>query len=116
MPSNTVSIHPYFEVKEGKLDAFLELGQKLVDKCLPEPKCQYYAFSVNGNTVYCREAYDGAAGVLEHLANAGDMIGAAFEIAELTRIEIHGPAAELDQLKEALTDLNPTYFTLEVGD
>jgi hypothetical protein len=31
-------------------------------------------------------------------------------MAELVRIEVHGPAAELDKLKVPLAELNPTWF------
>jgi hypothetical protein len=34
----------------------------------------------------------------------------ATAMADLFKIEIHGPQAELDQLYEPLKDINPTYF------
>jgi hypothetical protein len=37
------------------------------------------------------------------------------KIAELMRIEVHGPAEELARLKPTLADLNPEYFTCECG-
>jgi quinol monooxygenase YgiN len=115
MSSNTVSIHPYFEVKEGKMDAFREIAAKLVELCSAEPKCVSFGFSFKDNTVFCRESYEGAQGVFEHLDNAGAMIGDVFECADLKRIEIHGPAEDLEKLKEPLKDLNPDYYTLEFG-
>jgi hypothetical protein len=33
-------------------------------------------------------------------------------MAELIRIEVHGPAAELEKLKAPLAHLNPTWFVL----
>jgi hypothetical protein len=33
--------------------------------------------------------------------------------ADLTRLEIHGPAAELEKLKKPLAHLSPKWFTLE---
>ena len=38
-----------------------------------------------------------------------------FTIADLTRIEVHGPAEELEKLKPTLDDLNPEYFICECG-
>jgi len=35
------------------------------------------------------------------------------KIADLTRMEVHGPAAELEKLKQPLAHLNPTWFVLE---
>ena len=39
----------------------------------------------------------------------------ALAIAELTRLEVHGPEAELAQLREPLAGLDPRFFTLEYG-
>jgi len=35
------------------------------------------------------------------------------KMAGLTRIEVHGPAAELEKLKKPLAHLNPAFFALE---
>jgi hypothetical protein len=34
-------------------------------------------------------------------------------MADLVRVEVHGPAAELDKLKEPLAHLKPDWFVLE---
>ena len=112
---STVSIHPYFKAKEGKLNDLKALCPGLVELVAKESKCKYFGFTFDGDTMFAREAYEGAAGVLEHLENAGEAIGAVFEVADLVTIEVHGSAEDLEQLKEPLTDLNPTYFTLEFG-
>ncbi len=36
-------------------------------------------------------------------------------IVELSRIEVHGPAAELEQLKEGFAAMNPDYYVSECG-
>jgi hypothetical protein len=80
-----------------------------------EPKCLYYGFSFNGDEVHCREGYEGAEGVLSHLANVGSLLERVLKIAEITRLEVHGVEEELAKLREPLTGSNPTYFTLEYG-
>ena len=35
------------------------------------------------------------------------------KVADLIRIEVHGPAEELEKLKGPLAHLNPAWFTLE---
>ena len=35
------------------------------------------------------------------------------KIADLARVEVHGPAAELEKLKEPLAHLTPAWFVLE---
>ena len=113
--SQAVSIHPYFKVQAGKLDAFKETMKEFVARTSTEETCLYYDFSVNGDVVFCREAYVGAAGVLKHLENVGSCIEEALTFSELFRLELHGPAEELDQLREPLAELNPEFFAHETG-
>ena len=40
---------------------------------------------------------------------------ASFELVEITRIEIHGPAEELEKLKEPFAPLNPTWWDYQCG-
>jgi quinol monooxygenase YgiN len=114
-PVNVVSIHPYFKVHLGQLAAFKASLPAFIEKTLSEEKNLYYEFTINGDEIFCREAYVGAAGALTHLANVGALLAELFKIAELTRLEIHGPAAELDQLRAPLAQMNPVWFILEAG-
>jgi hypothetical protein len=86
-----------------------------VEKTKIEPKCLYYGFSFLGDQVHCREAYEDAAGLLGHLENVGALLQRAGKIAELTRLEVHGPETELEKLRGPLASLNPQFFTLELG-
>ena len=113
--SEAVSIHPYFEIHEGQLEDFLALMPEFVKKTSKEEGCLYYDFSRNGNTVFCREAYIGAEGVLAHVENVGDLIAQFLEMSELIRFEIHGPAEELDQLREPLAHLDADFYEMEIG-
>lgn len=110
-----VSIHPYFKVHAGKLDAFKALMPEFVKKTATEKRCLYYDFTINGDVVFCREAYQGAEGLLAHVENVAAPLGEAMKIAELARLEVHGPAAELDKLRGPLTHLKPTWFVYERG-
>ena len=80
-----------------------------------EEKNLYYEFTINGDEIFCREGYVGAEGVLTHLDNVGALLGEALAIADLTRLEFHGPAAELEKLKGPLAHLKPAWFALECG-
>src|SRR5271169_7216962 len=91
----SVSIHPYFKVADGKLDAFKELCEQFVSATAKEPKCLYYGFSFNGNEAYCREGYEDAEGTLSHLANVGPLLERVLKISEITRLEVHGMEEEL---------------------
>lgn len=106
---------PYFTVNEGQLDAFKALGPRFVEATKTEAGVLHYAFSFDGMTAHCREGYVDASGVLAHLENVGEILGEALKISELSRLEVHGPASEVDQLREPLAELNPQFFVLESG-
>ena len=85
-----------------------------IEKTASEEKNLFYSFSINGDEIFCREGYTDADGVLAHLDNVGALFAELLNIADLTRVELHGPAAELEKLKGPLAHLNPLWFTLEV--
>ena len=109
------SIAPYFEAKPGKLAAVKEMCERFVAKTAKEPKALYYGFSFDGDKMHCREAYADASGVLAHLDNVGSILEELLKIADLTRLEIHGPAEEIKKLREPLAPFDPQFFTLEYG-
>ncbi|MBC7980479.1 MAG: hypothetical protein H7Y36_07945 [Armatimonadetes bacterium] len=113
--SHAVSLHPYFQIREGNLDAFLALMPKFVEQTAKEPDCVYYDFSRNGNVAFCREAYLGASGILAHLDNVGELLGKFLELADLIRLEVHGPQEEIDKLREPMAALNPDFYVWETG-
>lgn len=110
-----VSIVPYFNVPTEHLPAFKALCAQFVAKTEAEPLALYYGFCFDGNVAHCREGYVGAEGALAHLQNVGALLDEALKIAELFRLEIHAPAAEIAKLREPLAGLNPQYFVLEYG-
>ncbi len=115
MSTPSVSLHPYFKVHPGKLDAAKALLPAFVEKTKSEPARIYYEFTINGDEVFCREAYADAAGTLAHLENVGALLGEMLKISDLIRLEVHGPAAELEKLQEPLAGLNPAWFAYECG-
>ena len=115
LPANVVSIHPYFKAHPGKADTFRQSLPAFIELTATEKNNLYYEFTSHEDEFFCREGYIGAEGVLAHLDNVGGPLGDLLKIAELTRLEIHGPAEEIDKLKGPLSALNPTWFTLECG-
>ncbi|MEZ4601014.1 MAG: hypothetical protein R2940_14595 [Syntrophotaleaceae bacterium] len=109
------SIAPYFRVPSENLQSFKELCARFVESSSQEPKCLYYGFTFDGDQAHCREGYADAEGLLAHLANVGPLLQEALKLAEITRLEIHGPAEQIEKLKEPLAALNPQFYTLEFG-
>ena len=115
MTTNVVSIHPYFKAHPGKLPVCLALMREFVEKTKSEERVLYYEFTVNGEEFFCREGYIGAEGVLAHISNVGAQLQAMAKLADMYRIEFHGPAAEIEKLKGPLADLKPAWFVFECG-
>jgi len=111
--SNFVSLHPYFKVHPGKLEAVKAGFPRFVEKTATEKKNLFYGFTVNGDEIFCREAYQNAEGLLAHVENIGALLAEMLKMADLTRVEVHGPVAELEKFKKPLAHLNPVWFTLE---
>jgi len=109
------TIVPYFEVPQDNLDAFKALCEEFVAQTKQEPACLYYGFSFSGNHAHCREGYRDADGLLAHLKNVDALLKRALKIAAITRLEVHGPAAELAKLREPLAALKARFFVLECG-
>jgi quinol monooxygenase YgiN len=109
------TIAPYFKVHADKLDGFKKLCPQLVEKSNQEPNCLCYGFTFLGDQAHCREGYADADAVLAHLENIGPLLQEALKMADLTRLEVHGPEAELAKLRKPMAGLNPQFFTLEYG-
>jgi quinol monooxygenase YgiN len=115
MSTPTVSLHPYFKVHPGQLAAAQALLPQFVAKTSTEPGRVQYEFTISDDVVFCREAYHDASATLAHLDNVGALLGEMLKISELIRLEIHGPAGELEKLKGPLAELKPAWFVFECG-
>jgi len=106
---------PYFTVEPTQLNAFKTLCEQFVEKTRNEPQCLHYAFSFLENRAHCREGYESADALLNHLDNVGAILEQALQISALERLEVHGPEDELAKLREPLAGLNPQFFVLGDG-
>lgn len=113
--SHFVSLHPYFKVHPGKLAEFKSLVPEFVEKTQSEARNMFYEFSLHGDEFFCREAYLDADALLAHLAHVDATLHKALKIADLVRLEVHGPANQLDRLREPLAQLKPAWFVLTSG-
>lgn len=109
------TIVPYFKVKDGASEEFRRLCGEMVAKSQQEATCLYYGFSFDGDEAHCREGYQDADALLAHLENVGALLGEALKVADITRLEVHGPEQEVAKLREPLAGLNPRFFVLEYG-
>ncbi|MBD5778248.1 antibiotic biosynthesis monooxygenase [Pelagicoccus sp. NFK12] len=115
MKDTVVSIHPYFKVHPESHDDFKALLPQFIERTKKEADCLYYSFTQHEDIIHCREGYKNAEALLAHTNSVGELIEKALTIAELLRLEIHGPADELAKLKEPLAALPIDYYVLETG-
>ena len=106
---------PYFKIHSGKLQEFKTMCEQFVEKTKHEPGCLYYGFSFDGDLAHCREGYRDAEGLIAHAENVGPLLAELLKIANIVRLELHGPEAELAKLRGPFAELNPLYFALEYG-
>jgi quinol monooxygenase YgiN len=108
--TNFVSLHPYFKIHRGKIDEIKAMLPQFVAKTTTEKAMLFYGFTMNDDELFCREAYQDAEGLLAHIDNIGALLAKVMKMADLTRIEVHAPAAEL---KKPLAHLKPKFFEIE---
>ena len=81
-------------------------------------ECLYYGFAVHdGNKVFCREGYENAQGLLNHLDEVTEELKVATGLVGENGLQVSviGPKSELDLLKGPLEPLGTTFFELDSG-
>ena len=83
------------------MDRAVALDAEFLNATKDEAGMLYWGFVRAGNKQFCRESYADAAGALAHLGNVGAILGKGTDerIFVLDRLDVYGPAAELDKLK-----------------
>ena len=114
---NAVTIHPYFKVSKENLALFKRLAQDLVETTRGEMGCLFYGFSYSEDEAFCRESYKDAESLVSHLDNVKGLLERIERIADVCRLEVHGPEEEIAKLKEWLLmkNLSPKYYVIEDG-
>jgi quinol monooxygenase YgiN len=115
LPTNLVTVHPYFKIHPGKEGMVQAVLDRFIAKTRSETACLFYEFTVLEDAIFCREGYVGAAGVLQHLENVAEVLGEMLALADLTRLEFHGPATEIDLLRGPLAHLDASFYVLRCG-
>ena len=116
-----VSLRAIFTVPEGKLEEFKSGFAKFYENTsagtAKTGSCLYYGFGINENTVICREAYKTAKDVLIHVGEVNQELTEAIAMVgnENFRLEVFGPEAELEKLKEPLAPFKNDLYVLDEG-
>lgn len=115
-PDAHVTIVPYFTVPEGKMDEMKALFSKFYEGTKAgTDECLYYAIAIEGSTVFFRQGYKTAAGVLAHMGDVKEALDAALAIVGEggLNLNVMGPAAELEKLKEPMAPMGTKFWELD---
>jgi len=121
LEDGTVTLAPYFKLKDAA--KFKELWKADYENFGHKEDCVHYAFTfTDDGRAHCREAYKSGEAVIQHITDVGGVfngeVGGCIhpDVAELERLEVHGPAAELEKIKNSeFKGLPFQYFVTEWG-
>lgn len=122
-----VSLHPYFDVRPGKMDAIKAMLPRFVEKTATEKGNLFYEFTMNGDKLFCREAYENADGLLAHFDNVGALLAEAMKVAGSDPNRSARPSAGIREIEKAAgtfetevvrnrTKLDKIYRILRIAD
>ena len=105
LDTTMVSIHPHFNIRDGKMDQCIALLEEiLVLTKSNESECLFFNITICGkDKAFVREAYKNGSAALFHLKNMGHLIPKLYEVADIT-VQVQGPAKEIEPLKEILPE------------
>ncbi|WP_299985909.1 antibiotic biosynthesis monooxygenase [uncultured Ruegeria sp.] len=111
-----VTIVGYMTVPEAHADAFRKNCADMIELRSQESGhlASAYSFSADG-TVVSREDYDSADAVIRHMELGSHIFESTQSLVRITGVELHGPAAELEKLRDLFSGMSPGFFLTEFG-
>lgn len=105
-----------FTIRTGNADKFRANCKEMVALRDKEPGHLGSAYSFDGDSsAVSREDYDSADAVKRHMEIGQHIYESTRDLVDITGVEVHGPAEEVDKLRDLLADLSPRYFVTEYG-
>eukprot|EP00413_Alexandrium_margalefii_P015171 CAMPEP_0204528556 /NCGR_PEP_ID=MMETSP0661-20131031/9591_1 /ASSEMBLY_ACC=CAM_ASM_000606 /TAXON_ID=109239 /ORGANISM="Alexandrium margalefi, Strain AMGDE01CS-322" /LENGTH=535 /DNA_ID=CAMNT_0051534537 /DNA_START=22 /DNA_END=1626 /DNA_ORIENTATION=- len=117
-PDTHVSVTPRFTLAEGKLEEFRGGFPDFYRAVWAGTRgCLYFGFAVSGNEVLSREGYKDAECCLTHLNDVKEQLDKAVAAAGEggLKVDVMGPAGELEKLKAAMDPMGAAYWELDEG-
>lgn len=112
-PNTMCTMTPHYTIKDW--NTARPLMQALLNKSNMEPGCTYYGWAKAGDKLHSRETFVDGAALEAHVAATRPLMDALVktDAVALDRLELTGPATEMDKVKPLLEDLSPEYLALE---
>jgi len=117
-PDTHVTILPEFTVPAGRMADFQAGFEKFYTATKAgagASGCLYYGFAISGDSVYCREGYKNAEAAMLHGADIKEIAAEPMKIIGEAGVKINvvGPAAELEKLKPRLAPRGAIFWELD---
>lgn len=110
--SQFVAIQATFRIHPGLREIVNRLLGEFDRRASDEPLILFHEASFQSDALALRIAFPSAVSLLDHLAGTSDGFERLLSETDLIRMEIHGPEAELSQLRGPLGALQPDWFVL----
>eukprot|EP00088_Acartia_fossae_P061394 TRINITY_DN7380_c0_g1_i11.p1 TRINITY_DN7380_c0_g1~~TRINITY_DN7380_c0_g1_i11.p1 ORF type:complete len:268 (-),score=77.69 TRINITY_DN7380_c0_g1_i11:118-870(-) len=115
-----ITILVEFIVPDGKLDEFkagFPKFYKATKSGAGAEGCYYYGFGIEGNSVICREGYKDAEACGKHAEDIKGMLEEPLKLVGATgmKLNVVGPKAELDKMRERLEPRGAIFWELDEG-
>ena len=112
--SAVVTVIGYFDIPTGNADPFRANCEAMLALRDKEPGHLATAYSFDKDTTATsREDYENAEAVIRHMELGRHIYESTTGLVDITRVEVHGPAAELEKLDALFSDLSPRFYVTE---
>lgn len=109
-----VTLIGYFNIGPGNASQFRANCEEMIALREKEPGHLASAYSFDGDAAATsREDYENADAVIRHMSVGAHIYERTRSLVEVTGVEIHGPAVELEKLRDLFKDLSPRFYVTE---
>ncbi|WP_299888665.1 hypothetical protein [uncultured Ruegeria sp.] len=111
-----VTVIGYFLVPAANAAAFRKNCAEMIDLRKKETGhlASAYSFGADGTAV-SREDYDSADAVIRHMEVGSQIFESTQALVEITGVELNGPEAELEKLRDLFGGMSPRVYVTEFG-
>lgn len=110
--SQFITIQALFRVHPGSREIVDRLLGELDRRASDQPMVLFHEASFHSDDLALRIAFPSAVSLLDHLASTSDGFERLLSETDLIRMEVHGPEADLSQLRGPLGIFQPDWFVL----
>mmetsp|Transcript_159670 Transcript_159670/g.291372 ORF Transcript_159670/g.291372 Transcript_159670/m.291372 type:complete len:594 (+) Transcript_159670:96-1877(+) len=111
----TVTLFSYYDYADGNRSHVEAIMAGVITLTKEEPGNLFYGWAHRDTGYVIKDCYVNAQAYLDHVLNMQQLRQNAAKVYSLTKVEVHGPAKELEKLKTVLSASTTTYWAAEQG-